>query len=124
MPLAVHVFIHSSVWFTYTQKTSKMHGLITVSIVFSSLIWLNLASIPYNDFHIKLIKTDGEVGQFETMLRQSMTTRKNFFARDDVKLITTGVSAVLKTVIGPLAATLPMIQSSLGKESDWKVAPP
>lgn len=95
-----------------------MHGLVIFSILFS-LISHNFG-IPYNEFHINVVKSGGKVGQFETQLRASMQTTKNFFARDDVKLITNGISAGLKSVIGPAAALLPMVQSALSKESDWK----
>lgn len=97
-----------------------MHGISTFVIVFSCLIFVSLASIPYKDLQITLIKTDGAIGQFETMLRQSMTTRKNFFASSDVQMITKGLGVALKPLIGPAAAALPAIQAALGKESDWK----
>lgn len=100
----------------HNRKLLKMRGLIVFSVVFSCLISLN-CGIPYSEFHINVLKS-GQTN-FETLLRASMTTKKNIFASNEVKLITTIATVGLKQIIGPAAAVLPMIQTALSKESDW-----
>lgn len=95
-----------------------MRGLVIFSVVFSGLISLNFG-IPYKDFQINVIKSTGQVGKFETELKQAMTTTKNFWARDDVAAGTTALTIVLGELIGPAAIALPIIQKALSSESDW-----
>lgn len=77
--------------------------------------------LSYDDFKINLV--EDRRGTFESQVRQSLTTTKNFFERPEgqhtLTLLKIGVGSVpyIGSYVAPL---LPMLGTALAVESDWK----
>lgn len=112
----VYACIHQTNTRGKTFKILKMRGRVTFSIAFLCFVSFN-SGIPYNDFHINVIKSNGEVGKLETLLRSSVKTTKTFF--DDNKSSPDIKTAELKNIIDSAVAALPIIEKALSKENDW-----
>lgn len=76
---------------------------------------------PFNELDVNII--DDRSGMFESIIRESLTTTKLFFARNQEKYAAIEFGRVPSYVpfVEQAVALLPVLQSALANESDWRV---
>lgn len=104
---------------------------MSVIIIFY-LISVTFGAIPIDELNLNVISSNSTIyPEFETQLREALQTEKNFFARDEVTIANTALTAGIAIGIGltagatvaafaPLVAILPIVQLALSRETDFK----
>lgn len=78
------------------------------------------AAIPNSDVKFKIF--DDQSRDFESNVRDSLETTKNFFAQEEVANIVDTGSVIVGYVpyVGQLSGLMPVLRDTLAEESDWK----